>query len=1053
MKWRLGIREKFALVAILLVLGAGYALHRHLFPATSRIVVDHELLDLGDEAELRCWELLNSVNQLRSLAAECAGNDKRLETLLSHLTRPAVAGRADAVPLWWDSILSVRIIDASGATQQLYGVEGISPPGIPSKCLAVTRDDVEGHFAPHVSPVLGADLPLGYAQVHTVGRPPAANAPMLRVPVMWGLCRESAASSRILAILMPLERGRSARHLSFMLDGSGNFLQHPALRTEPGGELPQPFAQLDFLTEVRKLTAARRWTGQESDVQVQRGLLFKEVPMSAPYFYLEGESSDELARLLLIDDERDHLAFTRWSDQQRLAWESVDVRLGGASPTTRVVRLLARSPEVLGDVRGRVESAYRERYPQSAPTPVHWHESIKLQTSDAQLVRFYLRLSSEERPDEAGGEDLPLYFVYAAFREELAASVNHEFREVQREGWLLGLVSGVVAYLVAIFFVRPLRHITRAAQQVTQGNGDAESSRLQHQIESVRQSLPVSRRDEAGDIARALESLLRQVLNGHERLRQLNADLEGHVRERTAELSTANEELRGLAAAKDAFLASVSHELRQPLNSIFGYLQFLEISNLDDEQSGDVNKVRQAATYLRRLIDDILDYQKIIMGGIELDPEPLDAAEFFASLKDSMVPQANERGNTLIFEGTEHLGVLHNDRARLQQIFINLLSNACKFTQAGQVTLRAVREVDAEGRAWLVAGVTDTGRGMKPEEKKVLFTKFKKLAAREGNKTGTGLGLVICKGLCELMGGSIECESEFGKGTTFIVRLPADLPVSGSAPAAVPTSPPRATPVDSVADHPLVLVVDDDAGVRELMQRFLEGKGYRVLTAADGEEGVAIARRESPAAITLDVVLPEQDGWEVLSALKSDPVTSRIPVVMVTFIEERARGYSLGAADYLVKPVDWEDLSLRLTRVLGSAGSTGPVLVVDDDPDTRELFRRALTKDGREVIEAGDGAEALAQLSRQRPSLILLDLMMPVMDGFEFVEEFRRHPDWQGIPILVVTAKHPTKEDRTRLIGSVQAILEKGSMPNGDLLGDILAFIHRHAAPTAKPHP
>jgi len=1029
-RWRLGIREKFALVAMLLVLAASFALHLHLSSATSQIVVDHELVDLGDEAELRCWEMVDAVNQLRALVAECADDPAELDKLLTHLKTPPQQSPARNIPpQWWESVLAVRRLDPAGQVTALYAVAGVSPPEIPAHCL---QDQSPGA---RVSPVLPADLPLGYEQVRVLGAPPAADAPLLRVPVMWGLCA-GEKSGGTLAILLPLNVSRSSRHLSLLLDDSGVFLQHSALRNSAAEPLPQPFRGLHLHDEARKLTATARWSGQESRVQVQRGLLFPERPVPEPFYYLEGEAADELVAAIAKADETNRPDYVRWAEKQRLEAERANVQFGGAGIASRTVRLLARTEDVLGQQRDRIAAAYYERFPDAGRQPVHWHKPVRLENADIQMVRFFLHLSPEERPGAWNGAEPPpdpaLYFVYAAFREELSESVNHEFREVRRGTLILGFAAGLAAFIVAVFFVRPLRRITRAARGVTNGRHESDSSQLQHQIETVRQSLPVTRSDEVGDISRALESLLRQVLNGHERLRQLNADLESRVRERTVELEEANTELRGLAAAKDAFLASVSHELRQPLNSIFGYLQFLELSNLDNEQAGDVAKVRSAAAYLRRLIDDILDYQKIIMGGIELDPEPLPAAGFFSSLRDAMKPQAAERNNVLEFTGAETLGTLHHDRARLQQVFFNLLSNACKFTENGRVTLTARRD-----GTYISVAVADTGRGMTADEKKHLFTRFKKLAAREGNKTGTGLGLVISKGLCELMGGSIACESEFGRGTTFTVRLPADLPRRAEAPAPPP-------PAASGA-HPLVLVVDDDAGVRELMQRFLESKGYRVLTAASGTAGLAAAREHRPAAITLDVVLPGQDGWEVLAELKSDPGTAGIPVVMVTFLEERQQGYALGAADYLVKPVAWDELSSRLARLTGNAVS-GPVLVVDDDAATRELLRRALERDGRTVIEAADGAAALTLMQTQRPSLILLDLMMPVMDGFEFVEEFRRHAGWRDIPILVITARHATAEERARLSGSVRAILEKGGSPSGDLLADILALIHRQAA-------
>ncbi len=1049
MKWRLGIREKFALVAILLVLVAGYALHQHLFPATSRIVVDHELVDLADEAELRCWELLNSVNQLRSVTAECANDEKRLASLLQHLNRPAGSGAAKDVPPWWDWILAVREIDATGTEQTLYGVGGVTPPGIPSHCLEITRGEADGRSAPHVSPLLATDIPLGYAQVHTVGRAPAADAPILRVPVMWGVCKNAAGTSRVLAILVALERSRSPRHLSFLVDDKGTFYQHPTLRTQAGGEFKQPFAGLDFLAEAKKLTASQRWIGEESDMQVQRGLLFKELPVTEPYYYLEGEASEPLTKAIQSADEIDRMGLTKWSEQQQIIWEAMDVRFGGASATSSVVRLLAHTPEAMSVARLRVEAAYSDRFPESSPLPVQWHERIKLQNADVQLVRFYLRLSPEERPPEAQGHDQPLYFVYAAFREELAASVSHEFREVQREGWLLGLASGVVAFLVAIFFVRPLRHITLTAQSVSQQNDGAESQQLQHQIEAVRRSLPVTRRDEVGDIARALESLLRQVLNGHERLRQLNADLEERVRERTHKLSVANEELLGLAAAKDAFLASVSHELRQPLNSIFGFLQFLEISPLDDEQQRDMGKLRAAASYLRRLIDDILDYQKIIMGGVELDPEEFDAGTFLSALREGMEPQAQEKNNRLEFVGVEGLGTIFNDRSRLQQVLTNLISNACKFSHDATVMLTARRETDATGKDWLCCDVSDTGRGMKPEEMQGLFVRFKKLSAREGNKTGTGLGLVISKGLCELMGGSITCRSEFGKGSTFSVRVPTKVAEKTSAPALLQQTLPAPAPVALMAtSHALVLVIDDDANVRELMTRYLEGKGYRVITAEDGEVGLALAREQRPAVITLDVVLPgAHNGWEVLAQLKHDAATASIPVILVSFLDEPSHGLALGAADYIVKPIAWEALAASLQNVIPTTPTSGPVLVVDDDPDVRELLKRILAQKNIQTVEASNGEEALQHLRQQRPCLILLDLMMPVMDGFEFIAELNSHAEWQDIPVIVITAKSITREDQERLAVSVRVILEKNGFTQDKLLNKVLQLVHHHSPP------
>jgi CheY-like chemotaxis protein len=243
-----------------------------------------------------------------------------------------------------------------------------------------------------------------------------------------------------------------------------------------------------------------------------------------------------------------------------------------------------------------------------------------------------------------------------------------------------------------------------------------------------------------------------------------------------------------------------------------------------------------------------------------------------------------------------------------------------------------------------------------------------------------------------------------------------------------------------------VLVIDDDSAVRELMTRFLEGKGFKVLTADDGEMGIELARTQHPAVITLDVVLPgAQNGWDILARLKNDPKTAEIPVVIVTFLEEPKHGFALGAADYIVKPIAWDGLLASLQRLTRGARPEQPVLVVDDDADVRELFRRTLARDQMPVIEAANGEEALRQLRAQKPSVILLDLMMPVMDGFEFIAEFHRHPEWQGIPVVVITAKNITREDRERLAVSARTVLQKSGFTQEDLLGKVLELVRQHA--------
>jgi hypothetical protein len=283
-----------------------------------------------------------------------------------------------------------------------------------------------------------------------------------------------------------------------------------------------------------------------------------------------------------------------------------------------------------------------------------------------------------------------------------------------------------------------------------------------------------------------------------------------------------------------------------------------------------------------------------------------------------------------------------------------------------------------------------------------------------------------------MMGGDVTVESQAGRGSTFTIRLPAQVAEAVEEPVAPATPPGRET-----SGIGTVLVIDDEAAVRDLMQRFLTREGFRVVAAAGGEEGLRRARELRPDAITLDVMMPGMDGWAVLSALKAAPDLADIPVIMLTIVDDRNLGYALGAADYLTKPIDRE----RLVAVLRQHRRDLPVLVVDDDPEVRALFRRMLEPDGYTVVEAPNGRAALDRLGEVTPGVILLDLMMPEMDGFEFVAEFRRHEAWRAIPIVVVTAKDLSPDDRQRLNGYVERVLQKGAYGREQLLAEVRELV------------
>jgi CheY-like chemotaxis protein len=375
---------------------------------------------------------------------------------------------------------------------------------------------------------------------------------------------------------------------------------------------------------------------------------------------------------------------------------------------------------------------------------------------------------------------------------------------------------------------------------------------------------------------------------------------------------------------------------------------------------------------------------------------------------------------------------VHTDLTKVRQSLFNVLSNAAKFTENGRITLSARRE--RNGADMIVLEVKDTGIGMTPEQLARVFEPFAQADASTSRRFGgTGLGMAITREFCAMLGGDVACDSEVGKGTTFTLRFRADM---RPRPQTVEEGAAEAADEQVPANAPLVLVVDDDSNVRNLLQRNLNGAGYRVCLAASGDEGLKRAKELKPDAITLDVMMPSKDGWAVLSELKADPETADIPVIMVTIVEDRQLGFSLGASEYLSKPVDRARLLEVLRRFLRDK-EKGTVLLVEDDGEVRRVFRNILEREGVRLIEAENGRIGLDKLAEDRPDLILLDLMMPEMDGFEFVEHYRDNPAWHDIPIVVVTAKTLTDEDRARLNGWVGNLLHKADANIEAVLADL----------------
>jgi adenylate cyclase len=439
----------------------------------------------------------------------------------------------------------------------------------------------------------------------------------------------------------------------------------------------------------------------------------------------------------------------------------------------------------------------------------------------------------------------------------------------------------------------------------------------------------------------------------------------------------------------------------------------------------------------------VLDLSKIEAGKLELSPEPVNLVPLIDDVIGTARQLSEQNKNRLVVEASEDLGVLTVDPMRLRQILLNLLSNACKFTQQGDVALR-VRKV-ADGRNWVEFEVSDTGLGMTVEQQAKLFEEFTQADASTAKRYGgTGLGLAISRKLARMMGGDVTVTSEPGKGSVFTVRLPDGADPLARGPAAPGT--------DNSAGADCVLVIDDDATARELISDHLKAEGFSVVTAAGGLEGLRLAKEIRPTAITLDVMMPDLDGWSVLAALRQDSELAEIPVIMVTILDEHRRASALGAWGYLTKPIDRKRFHQLLDRFRTATRPTR-VLLVEDDPTQRERVRSWLEGQEWSVEEATNGREALAHLQVCKPDVILLDLMMPEMDGFQVVAALQKEAGWRDIPVIVITSLDLDAKDRERLNAGVQLVLVKETFRPAELVERIRLLVHRKRATRSSMGP
>ena len=523
------------------------------------------------------------------------------------------------------------------------------------------------------------------------------------------------------------------------------------------------------------------------------------------------------------------------------------------------------------------------------------------------------------------------------------------------------------------------------------------------------------------------------------RIRYHSIAYSNHLKRLEAEesIKLAKEQAEEASQTKSNFLANMSHELRTPLNAIIGYSEILEEEAQDmgeEEFVSDLGKIKSAGKHLLSLINDILDISKIEAGRMELYLETFDINQMVKDVVSMINPLIEKNSNVLKVDIAENIVTMHADLTKIRQSLFNLLSNASKFTDHGDITL-SIERYTKVSQDWISMKVTDSGIGMTPAQLTKLFKPFSQADDSTTRKYGgTGLGLNITKRFCEMMGGDVTVDSIYGKGTTFTIALPLTVIDKNIDKNNVELLT-KITQINN-PEFKTILVIDDDPNAADMIKKILVPQGFNLISTSQPEDGLMLAKQYHPDLIILDIIMPKIDGWNVLSKIKEDVELVSIPVIISSFVTDKKLGFTLGASDYLVKPICGEKIKLILNKYISSE-SDGYVLIVDDESNNRDILHSQLEKIGLTTKEAYNGISALEVVKQSIPKLILLDLMMPEMDGFQFIEELRKNFQWKDIPVVVITAKDLTSDDRQRLSGYVNNILQKGNYDYSSLLNQV----------------